>query len=168
MSQNKPLRKSIKKAAKNGNKAKHEAYKEAFARIKAANESKFFIESVAIEEAIISDRLKSHLEHHGKLPDNSSLYCLVDAWKKLNGSKRIQVRINLPELIDQWRILRNEAVHGLVATGSLNSFLKSGNAAAKSGEILARAVCDWHKGEKRKTKTAPDKTKKPAANRQDH
>ncbi len=154
MNQKKPLRKSEKKEAKKGNKAKFDAYREAFARIKSANESQFFLEAVAIQEAIISDRLKSHLGYMGKLPKKKrmTLFDLVDAWKKENQGQNIEIKINLAELVDQWRVLRNQAVHGLVATHSVNDFLESAETAAKTGEILARAVCDWHKGEVRKAK----------------
>ena len=148
------LRKSVKKEAKQGNKVKYDAYTEAFARIKAANDSNFFLEAVAIQEAIISDRLKSHLGHLGRLPkiNRSTLSDLVDAWKSESQGPNIEIKINLAELVDQWRVLRNQAVHGLVSTPSVNDFLKSAEAAAKTGEVLARAVCDWHKGEIRKAK----------------
>lgn len=152
MNPKKPLRKSVKKEAKKGNKVKYDAYKEAFARIKAANESNFFLEAVAIQEAIISDRLKSHLEHLGKLPKRNrpTLFDLVDAWKSESQGPDIEIKINLAELVDQWRILRNQAVHGLVATLSVNDFLESAEGAARTGEILAKAVCSWHKSEIRK------------------
>ena len=155
MSQNNSLRKSVKKEAKKGNKAKYESYREAFARIKAANESQFFLEAVAIQEAIISDRLKSHLGHLGKLPKKKrpTLFDLVDAWKTENKGCNIEIKINLAEPVDQWRVLRNQAVHGLVATPCVSDFFESAEAAAKTGEILARAVCDWHKREIRKALT---------------
>lgn len=154
MNHNKPLRKSVKKEAKQGNKVKYDAYTEAFARIKAANESNFFLEAVAIQEAIISDRLKSHLGHLGKLTKRNrpTLFDLVEIWKSENQDQNLEIKINLPELVDQWRVLRNQAVHGLVCTSGVDDFLNSAKAAAKTGEILARAVCDWHKGEIRKAK----------------
>lgn len=154
MNKNKPLRKSVKKEAKKGNKVKHEAYKEAFARIKSANESNFFLEAIAIQEAIISDRLKSHLGHLGKLPKKNrpTLFDLIDAWKSESQAPNIEIKIDLPELVDQWRVLRNQAVHGLVCTPGVDDFLESPKSAAKTGEILARTICDWHKGEIRKAK----------------
>ena len=148
------LRKSLKKEAKKGNKYKHDAYKEAFARIKAANESNFFLEAVAIQEAIISDRLKSHLGHLGILPKKKhpTLHDLVKAWKREIQGKNIVLEIKIADEVDQWRVLRNQAVHGLVSTRSVNDFLESAEAAARTGEILARVVCDWQKGEVRKAK----------------
>jgi len=160
---NPSARKSTKGNAKIGNKAKHESYREAFARIKAANHSKFFIESVAIQEAIISDRLKSHLDYYGKLPKRMQLADLLKAWDELNNAQRIEVRVNLPEMVNEWRKLRNLSVHGLISAGSVDTFLETAEAAAKSGEILARAVCDWHKAEKRKSKPKAAQPSKPAA-----
>jgi hypothetical protein len=152
MNPKKPLRKSEKKAAKKGNIAKHDAYREAFARIEAANASQFFLEAIAIQEAIISDRLKSHLEYLGKLPKKKrpTLFDLVETWKTENKGLNVEIKINLAELVDQWRVIRNQAIHGLGATPSVSDFLESAEAAAKTGEILARAVCNWHKGEVRK------------------
>lgn len=149
----KAKRKSEKKEGRKGNIKKYDAYREAFARIKAANESQFFLEAVAIQEAIISDRLKSHLEYLGKLPKKKrpTLYDLVDAWKKENQVRNIEIKINLAELVNQWRVLRNQSIHGLVATLTVDDFLESAEAAAITGEILAKAVCDWHKKEIRKS-----------------
>jgi len=154
MNPKKPLRKSVKKEAKQGNKVKYDAYTEAFARIKAANESNFFLEAVAIQEAIISDRLKSHLGHLGILPKKKhpTLHDLVKAWKREIQGKNIVLEIKIADEVDQWRVLRNQAVHGLVAALSVNDFLESAEVAARTGEILARAVCDWHKGEVLKAK----------------
>lgn len=154
MSQNKPLRKSVKKEAKKGNKTKYDAYQEAFARIKAANESNFFLEAVAIQEAIISDRLKSHLGHLGILPKKKhpTLHDLVKAWKREIQGKTAVLEIKLADEVDQWRVLRNQAVHGLVSTTSVADFLETAVAAAKTGEVLARAVCAWHQGEITKAK----------------
>ena len=154
MNPKKPLRKSVKKEAKKGNKVKYDAYKEAFARIKAANESNFFLEAVAIQEAIISDRLKSHLGHLGKIPKRNrpTLFDLAETWKSENQGRNLEIKINLPELVDQWRVLRNQAVHGLICTPGVDDFLNSAKAAAKIGEVLARAVCDWQKREIKKSK----------------
>jgi len=154
MSQNKPLRKSVKKEAQKGNKVKYDAYTEAFTRIKAANESNFFLEAVAIQEAIISDRLKSHLGHLGRLPKKKppTLHDLVKVWKREIQVQNIVLEIKLADEVDQWRVLRNQAVHGLVSARSVNDFLESAEAAAKTGEVLARAVCAWHKKEIKKSR----------------
>lgn len=44
-----------------GNAAKFWSYREAWTRIKQAQEQGFYLEAVTIEESIISDRLMSYL-----------------------------------------------------------------------------------------------------------
>lgn len=151
----KPKRKSQRSTATKGNVQKHDTYKEAFARIKHAIDQHFFIEAIAIQEAIISDRLRSHLEYHKKLPKDDKFYSLLKEWKALNGAKeKLAVSIELPELIDLWREQRNNAIHGIVAKEShVEMFLKNAEAAAKTGLKLTRALCDWHQKEVRKSQS---------------
>jgi hypothetical protein len=144
----KAMRKSEKSTATKGNVRKHDLYKEAFARINTAIDENFFIEAIAILEAIISDRLKSHLNFHHKLPSNDKFYSLIAEWKKLQGKKNITLSINLPDLIDLWREQRNNAVHGFVSEeNNVDKFLKNAEVSAKMGLLITRAVCDWHKRE---------------------
>ena len=153
MNPKKPLRKSVKKEAKKGNKAKYESYREAFSRIKAANESGFFLEAIAIQEALITDRLKSHLGHLEKLPDKYGFAKLIKEWSNLNESHaNVKITISLPLFVNQWRLMRNIAIHEFISKQDIDLFLESGEAAAKTGALIARAVCDWHKGEVRKAK----------------
>jgi hypothetical protein len=145
----KAKRKTQKSTASRGNIRKHDAYNEAFARIKAAIDNCFFIEAIAIMEAIISDRLRSHLNYHKKLPKNDKFYNLIDEWKKLQGNgKNMTISINLVSLVDLWRDQRNSAVHGFVSDESnVDTFLKNAEVSAKMGLLLTRALCDWHKKE---------------------
>jgi hypothetical protein len=148
----KAKRKSQRSTAKNGNVQKHDTYQEAFARIKDAINQGFFIEAVAIQEAIISDRLRSHLGHHHALPERETFYELVDKWKALEGrGRRLTVSIELPELVNLWREQRNNAIHGFISDEShIDVFLKNAQVAAATGLQLTRALCDWHKKEIRK------------------
>ena len=41
----------------NGNASKHYSYREAWARIRLAQQHGFFLEAIAIQESIITDRL---------------------------------------------------------------------------------------------------------------
>jgi hypothetical protein len=150
----KPKRKSQRSTAAKGNVQKHDTYKEAFARIKHAIDQNFFIEAIAIQEAILSDRLRSHLEYHKKLPRDDKFQSLLREWKALNGdSKKLAVLIDLPELVDLWREQRNNAIHGIVAKeGHVDAFLKNAEVAAKTGLKLTRALCDWHQKEIRKSR----------------
>lgn len=153
------LQKSKPKSAKAGNTKKFEAYREAFARIEAAQVQGFYVEVVAIQEAIVSDRLKSHLAHHQVLPSKRrpSLNDLINAWKKLNSSKDSGVNSeDLPERLNRWREQRNQTVHGLVSSdATLEQFLEESKAAAELGTELTKELCSWHAKEKRRARSKP-------------
>ena len=74
-----------------GNAEKFEAYREAWSRIKLAQENHFFLEAITIQESIISDRLISFLSRptapkilarnrRGRLPSFGSL--IKDYWRE--------------------------------------------------------------------------------------
>ena len=85
------LRKSERLSTEiSGNVNKYEAYREAWSRIKFAQENHFFLEAIAIQESIISDRLIRLLSHPaisnpltigngGRYPSFSRL---IDQWRK--------------------------------------------------------------------------------------
>ena len=143
-----------------GNAGKYESYREAFARIKAAQEEGFYLEAVTIEESVISDRLASWLSANpvaGKAPlkASASFGNLIARWRKLwqashpdetETTKRI-------EAIDQWRECRNTLVHAIAksapgtATIPVDQFLELAERVAKEGEQHAKAVKKWHAGE---------------------
>lgn len=135
------------------NEAKYLSYKAAWERIKSANEAGYYLESVALCESIISDRLISYLAGtSGKCPDlRDSFKCLINQWKKRAGSFSWGKYGDLPAEVDGWRENRNAVVHGLVkskpgtSTESPDSFLEKARKAAEEGCSLARAVCAWHK-----------------------
>lgn len=64
-------------------------------------------------------------------------------------------RSNLQEAVDEWRILRNKAIHGMVKshpgspTEAVDDFLAVAESAASEEEILARAVSEWCRKMKR-------------------
>jgi hypothetical protein len=157
------MRKSKPTQAKKGNIAKADSYAEAFKRMDLAIKSGFFIEALAIQEAIISDRLNSYINFSNPdfLKKHKSFGQLVGEWRKQFPEEiKEEVKINLAVSVDAWRRLRNEAVHGIVkskpgtATRDVNLFLEEAQTAAMMGTDLARIVCEWHKKQKRKTLVA--------------
>ena len=150
-------RKSTPSNAKKGNVVKHDHYKEAFARINDAIELGFFIEAIAIEEGIISDRLTSHLSYFGKLPKSKfpTLKKLTEAWEKIAGT---DIEKKLIAKIDKWRDARNHAVHGIVKCSdetkndSVNAFLKEAKDSAAKGLEIVNELKKWHGDEVRKSK----------------
>jgi hypothetical protein len=150
----KAKRKSEKSKASRGNIRKNDAYNEAFARIESAIDNGFFIEAIAIMEAILTDRLRSHLSHHNKLPRNEKFHNLIQEWKKLEEeSKNLKVSINLIEFVNLWRQQRNNTIHGFVSSEcDVDTFLQNAEISARMGLLLTRSVCNWHQKEIRNTK----------------
>ena len=73
------MKKSIK-----GNAQKYLSFKEAWARIKSAQEAGFYLEAIAIQESIMSDRIISYLSYKAMLPKKKrpSFADLMREWKK--------------------------------------------------------------------------------------
>lgn len=150
------------------NMGKWASYRLAHGHIKAAMEQGFYIEALALEESIISDRLDSAvkekgLENSGKLLLLGPLITLIKGhpaefkslyeWLEKKGMAFEDVR--------RWKDERNKFVHN-VAHGlpeqetpvTAEEYDARGKAAAESGRKLARAICDWSKSEVRSAKAA--------------
>lgn len=136
-----------------GNTKKYDKYREAWTRIKRAQRNSFFLEAITIEESIISDRLSSYLKNKELYPKKSgfiSFSDLIKAWKQAYPEPiQIDEIENLREAVDEWRQLRNDAVHAIVKSKSgqsevsLDEFLENARAAAEKGEIIAKAIQRW-------------------------
>jgi hypothetical protein len=151
-----------------GNAEKFDAYREAWTRIRQAQENEFFLEAITIQESIISDRLVSFLSRPGasnsfvKAREKSkfaSFYQLIQAWQEEfpDGIKYPKfANENLIEKVDLWRRSRNDAIHAIVKsepgtpTKPIDEFLETAKKVAEIGTELAEAICIWQKGEKRK------------------
>ncbi|KOP24483.1 hypothetical protein AMR41_20340 [Hapalosiphon sp. MRB220] len=146
-----------------GNVAKYLSYREAWTRIKLARKEGFFFEAITIEESIITDRLINYLVFVGEIKQPTEVYKypkfheLIQSWKKLHPIP-IQAtgQSSLQEAVDQWRILRNKAIHGMVKshpgspTEAIDDFLAIAESAAIQGEFLAKAVSEWCRKMKKK------------------
>ena len=140
----------------NGNVAKYESYKEAWARIQQAQEAGFYLEALVIEESIIADRLTSYLTASGRMPTARfpGLFQLVQSWKQ-DAAPAVDSHLgDLKAAIDKrWRVARNQAVHAIVKsppgtpTTPVDDFLKEARVAAELGAQLARAVDRWHRNQ---------------------
>ncbi len=144
-----------------GNASKYYSYREAWSRIKLAQENGFYLEAIAIQESIISDRLLSYLYRsqettpslkHGRFP---LLNELIKKWRSEcpNGLSSGSYD-NLIEAVDQWRFSRNQVIHAIVKskpgqpTQSIDLFLQQAQEAAEAGNKIAREVCNWSKKNK--------------------
>lgn len=138
------------------------SYREAWARIKQAQQQQFFLEAVTLEESIITDRLICYLVVTGTIKPACELHKypnfgqLIKLWKLLHAHP-ISIRVrgiefeDLQTSVDFWRQRRNKIVHGMVkshpgsATDDIVNFLEFAKATATEGELLARAVTAWVK-----------------------
>ncbi len=140
-----------------GNAQKYLSYREAWTRIKEAQENGFYLEAVAIEESIITDRLISHFVKVGVLerapakPKHLSFGQLIQLWRKHVPDPIKQCEFDhLQEAVDGWRGSRNRSVHGMVKsqpgdpTEDVVDFLTAAREAAELGARLAHAVGSWH------------------------
>jgi len=149
----------MKREAKGkGNQEKYYSYKAAWQQIKYAQEEKFYIEAVAIEESIIADRLASFLCGKNLLSANamqkSPLANFIALWKKAHRMSLVHFPcLELVDNVDKWKCLRNFVVHSLVKskpgtpTMSVDAYIKNAEKVAKQGELLAKKVQSWHKKE---------------------
>jgi hypothetical protein len=146
-----------------GNANKYYSYREAWSRIRLAQENGFYLEAIAIQESIISDRIINYLCHKqgvALLSNNNhflSFSELIRKWRSefpnglLSGSYS-----NLIDTVNEWRLSRNKVIHAIVKskpgepTQSIDLFLEQAKEAAKVGEAIAREVCNWSKKNIRK------------------
>ena len=112
-----------------GNAEKYRSYREAWARVKQAQQHGFYIEAVTIEESIISDRLTSYLVDAGLVPrqrrlkDYPTFGNLIITWRrwantqlapKLDRDRRDKLAL-LIDSVDLWRQKRNQIIHAIEA-----------------------------------------------------
>ncbi|WP_228014440.1 hypothetical protein [Fortiea sp. LEGE XX443] len=139
-----------------GNAAKYLSYREAWARIKVACQEGFYLEAITLQESIITDRLISYLTVVGEIQKPTEVHQypsfgkLIQLWKKQNPLPiEVGGQTSLQEAVDQWRILRNQAVHGMVKshpgtpTVPVDDFLAVAERAAHEGTLLAKTVSEW-------------------------
>ncbi|MBW4419840.1 MAG: hypothetical protein KME13_11495 [Myxacorys californica WJT36-NPBG1] len=146
-----------------GNTNKYDAYREAWERIRLAQENHFFLEAITIQESIISDRLISYFSGSADcqpLPSKRSFISfkqLIDHWRSAfpNGLPSAPYP-DLIEAVDRWRETRNTAVHAIVKSEPsqtvqpIDAFLQKARDAAEEGERLTKEVCKWRNREKTK------------------
>jgi len=149
-----------------GNAEKYESYREAWSRIKLAQENHFFLEAITIQESIISDRLISFLSRptaskplsKNKNSQFPSFGKLIEHWRlEFPDALQSGSYVDLIEAVDQWRCMRNKAIHAIVKsepgkpTKSIDELLQKAKDTAEKGEKLAREVCKWSQKEKKKS-----------------
>lgn len=152
--------KPIPPAAVRGQAHRYLSYREAWARIREAQEKSFYLEAVAIAESIMADRLSSYL----RLKDAKSPKPYMPFKTKVKRVIALQADPismkgfeDLLGEVSRWADDRNAAVHGIVGkrTGArepIDRFLTDAQEAAARGARLARAVSTWVASQERAAK----------------
>ncbi len=139
------------------NAAKYFSYREAWGRIRQSIGCGYYLEAITLEESIISDRLISYLVRVGAVKPDAKLQTqplarLIKEWKN-----HVPEAIcdsfchDLQSEIDEWRVHRNEVVHGMVKSipgtdhKDILNFKKEAELVALKGERLAKSLCNWCK-----------------------
>lgn len=140
------------------NNRKYLSYKEAWSRIKKAQEQGFYLEAVTLQESIITDRLISYLVGVKAIKLTVELYQyppfgqLIKEWKMKHPNQiNIGDYSDLQAAVSEWGRRRNKVVHGMVKshpgtpTELVVDFLEEAKLTAEQGKMLARAVDYWVK-----------------------
>lgn len=153
------------------NMSKWKSYKLAFVRINAAIEQEFYIEALALEESIITDRLDSALLGKGLKSEaqQNKLFSLGGVLKEVKKhpnefkglSEYMEKNGKKFSVLENWKDERNKFVHN-VAHGFpeqavpvlAEEYGARGKTAALLGKELVRIICNWSKGEIRAVKSA--------------
>ena len=102
------------------NMQKYANYKEQMSRLKKAMDNQFHLEAIAIEYAIIEDRVESVLRHSGVFnPDkhntlNKKLNRLSEMQRSKNGLMRKYFSDDLIQSIYEWKDDRNPMTYALL------------------------------------------------------
>ena len=92
--------------------ARYHLYRMAYGRIKGAMDDGYYLEAITLIESIVSDRLESRIT---KLLGTDFSFKTLGAL--INKSKSVETDASLSALVqtdlDDWRQLRNEALHAM-------------------------------------------------------
>lgn len=138
----------------NKNMEKYKAYYFAFYRIDQALKEEFPLEAIALEESIISDRLRAYCEANN-LPTKDeqgdySLHKLIKASRKANQSSKCVELHKFLDSVYSWKNERNKLIHKVVRTEKSGEapeippedFIPRAMEYAMAGKDLARTICN--------------------------
>lgn len=137
------------------NKIKYHSYKAAYSRMNLAMKSGFYLEAIAIQESIISDRLLSFAVRSGQLVVTKEKLHSITFSKLIKISKVYFDNQKLVNDIENFRLQRNQCLHGFVKsfpgkpTIVVNDFMALLIQTSKAGKKLTREIDYWHKKMKR-------------------
>ena len=144
-----------------GNVTKYFSCRAAWGQIKKAKAHGYYVEAIALEESIISDRLISYLVRVEEIKpdDRCTKYFgqLIAKWRKCV-PQPIKDK-DFPDLqaaVEEWSKKRNKMVHGMAKSipgaehQDILEFKKEAEFVAMQGEKLANSLQNWYKSFKRR------------------
>lgn len=139
--------KSAPKEAARGNKEKFASYREAFDRIKKAQEGGWYFEAVTLQESILSDRLQSHLLGTGVIKIEKRPKTLGTLVSKYKNNPCMPP--DLYQRLNDWTSDRNKVVHEFaksmpgLPSKDVESALHHAWHTAMNGDRIVRDVLKW-------------------------
>jgi len=138
------------------NYQKYENYKEQAVRLKKAINSKFYLEALFIEYAIIEDRFESALRHSGVIIGGGKYVGLNRKLSKMEAvareKKSLANKYFKPELFESvklWKEERNRLMHALMKQSLTTEELQN---LSEKGQLLVKKLCSVTTSYNRKIK----------------
>lgn len=125
------------------NMQKHDNYTEQMGRLKRAMNSEFYLEAIAIEYAVVEDRLESILRHSGVFnPEKHDTLekkrrRLAEMQRSKKGLVRKYISEELLQAIYDWKENRNPMTHTLL---KLDLCVEDARAIAEEGQRIAKEL----------------------------
>ena len=138
--------------APKGNAEKFYSYRLAMEKLKIATDHRFPLEAIAIEESIISDRLRAYVEYIGKLPkwDKCSCGRYLEIYKEELKERNLNTGAfsELHTDIKEWLNKRHKLIHGIVKTNKAGGipmilakdFDEEANKTAEDGREILKKI----------------------------
>ena len=132
---------------------RNQSYREALIQINAAIDQEFFLEAVTIEECVIANCLWNFAKNtDGAMASSATLHKLIYTAVKLRDQAAVDPGELLSQL-DNWRKLRNTAIHGFVTVdgkefwNGRSDFTQASKNTATLGLELTAATVRWYENE---------------------
>lgn len=139
--------------ANSGNHAKYLSYTLAHSRMKAALDAGFPLETIAIAESVMTDRLLSFVNHHGGAldPERTTLGQVAPRAEQLCRQAQDEQGATLAEQARQWAHKRNAILHAIAKSGQgvgpripAEAFVAEADSVARQGVELLKHIKAWH------------------------
>lgn len=137
------------------NRIKYHSYRAAYSRMNLAMKKGFYLEAIAIQESIISDRLLSFAIRSNQLVVSHERLYTISFSKLIKIAEPHFENEKLVYDLGVFRLERNHCLHGFVKsfpgkpTLVVTDFMALVIQTAKAGKKLTREIDSWHKKMKR-------------------